>query len=271
MGVRAVAAPTRSAALCAIVGAAALFAGCSSAGGYTAASASQAESTAASTGAHQPGHRHAGHRRRPSATGVAGIPAADLPNRALTPGSVLTRAAARVCTSGYAASVRDVPESEKDAVYARYHIPHLPYRHEIDHLIPLELGGSNAMVNLWPEPYAGRWGARAKDALEDRLHQLVCAGRLALAAAQHADATNWVMAYERYLGSPPAATAVPRAGERTGATHATSGACEPGYSPCLPVVRDLNCDQISDAKKPIRVTGADPYHLDGDGDGLGCE
>jgi hypothetical protein len=34
---------------------------------------------------------------------------------------------------------------------------------------------------------------------------------------------------------------------------------------------DLNCDDIADAKKPIRVTGADPYALDRDRDGLGCE
>jgi hypothetical protein len=50
-----------------------------------------------------------------------------------------------------------------------------------------------------------------------------------------------------------------------------SGNCEPGYSPCLPVVDDLDCDQIADYLKPIHVTGSDPYRLDADGDGLGCE
>ena len=33
----------------------------------------------------------------------------------------------------------------------------------------------------------------------------------------------------------------------------------------------MNCDEIADSKKPIRVTGADPYALDRDRDGLGCE
>jgi hypothetical protein len=47
--------------------------------------------------------------------------------------------------------------------------------------------------------------------------------------------------------------------------------CQPGYSPCLPRVADLNCSDIPEAKKPIRVTGSDPYRLDGDGDGLACE
>jgi hypothetical protein len=37
------------------------------------------------------------------------------------------------------------------------------------------------------------------------------------------------------------------------------------------VVGDLNCPDIPEAKKPIRVTGDDPYRLDGDSDGLGCE
>lgn len=46
--------------------------------------------------------------------------------------------------------------------------------------------------------------------------------------------------------------------------------CEPGYSPCLPRVADLNCSDIPDSKKPIRVTGSDPYRLDADGDGWGC-
>ena len=50
-----------------------------------------------------------------------------------------------------------------------------------------------------------------------------------------------------------------------------SQACAPGYSPCLRVASDLDCDQIPDASKPVRVTGADRYGLDRDRDGLGCE
>ena len=46
--------------------------------------------------------------------------------------------------------------------------------------------------------------------------------------------------------------------------------CAPGYSPCLPVRNDLDCAQITRAKKPVRVTGADGYDLDTDRDGLGC-
>ncbi|MBA2742058.1 MAG: hypothetical protein H0U46_08615 [Actinobacteria bacterium] len=48
-------------------------------------------------------------------------------------------------------------------------------------------------------------------------------------------------------------------------------ACTRGYSPCLPVRKDLDCGQIANAKKPIRVVGADPYRLDADRNGLGCQ
>jgi hypothetical protein len=53
--------------------------------------------------------------------------------------------------------------------------------------------------------------------------------------------------------------------------NSTGSGCQGGYSPCLPRVADLNCSDIAEAKKPIRVTGPDPYRLDGDGDGWGCE
>jgi hypothetical protein len=49
-----------------------------------------------------------------------------------------------------------------------------------------------------------------------------------------------------------------------------SAACAPGYEPCLPVRRDLDCNQIAERLKPIRVTGMDQYRLDPERDGLGC-
>lgn len=52
---------------------------------------------------------------------------------------------------------------------------------------------------------------------------------------------------------------------------AEEGDCATGYSPCLPVRADLDCAEIDDDKKPISVTGDDPYGLDRDGDGIGCE
>lgn len=44
--------------------------------------------------------------------------------------------------------------------------------------------------------------------------------------------------------------------------------CMSGYTPCLPIVADLDCGEIG---HPVTVTGSDPYRLDRDGDGTGCD
>lgn len=115
-------------------------------------------------------------------------------------------ATSTICVPGYAAKVRDVPASEKLAVYAEYGIMvHPTGRYEIDHLVALELGGSNATGNLWPEFNDHPAGyLNSKDLLEDRLHQMVCSGVLALGVAQRAIAIDWVVAYHRYVGAWPA-------------------------------------------------------------------
>jgi hypothetical protein len=62
------------------------------------------------------------------------------------------------------------------------------------------LGGVDDIHNLWPQPYrVPTWNARAKDALEERLHQLVCARRLDLPTAQREIATDWIAAYKKYV------------------------------------------------------------------------
>jgi hypothetical protein len=223
-------------------------------------------------GRHRAGnpHRHGRHQREPvAALHHDGVPRVDLPDVRLTPGAVLTANAATVCVVGYSSSVRDVPSAVSEEAYRRYDVVHVPYAHEVDHLVSLELGGSNALTNLWPEPYAGRWGARTKDALENRLHSLVCAGELNLRAAQHQEARDWVGAYRRYVGSAPSRPST--GGGSPVSNQPTGPGCEPGYSPCLPRAADLNCDDIAAAKKPVHVTGDDPYGLDGDGDGSACE
>ena len=51
-----------------------------------------------------------------------------------------------------------------------------------------------------------------------------------------------------------------------------AGNCHPSYTPCLPVTGDLDCADVRAlGVAPVRVTGSDPYRLDGDGDGYGCE
>ena len=52
---------------------------------------------------------------------------------------------------------------------------------EVDHLISIELGGSNEKTNLWPQPYSGvQWNAHVKDRLENFYHEQVCSGKIPL-------------------------------------------------------------------------------------------
>ncbi|MDE3096656.1 MAG: HNH endonuclease [Chloroflexota bacterium] len=126
-----------------------------------------------------------------------------MPNPTLTPGDVIAGVTpAQVCTPGYARSVRFVPASEKIRVYAEYGVSAHAYgAYEVDHLVPLELGGSNDIKNLWPQPAVPVPGFHEKDDLELRLHDLVCRGRLDLHAAQRAIAGDWLAAYRRYIGN----------------------------------------------------------------------
>jgi hypothetical protein len=106
-----------------------------------------------------------------------------------------------VCTPGYSRRIRNVPEAVKKKVYAEYGITHhAPRAYEVDHLISLELGGSNSIKNLWPESYITTpWNAHVKDALENELHKEVCDGALPLSAAQHEIAADWIVAYRKHL------------------------------------------------------------------------
>ena len=99
--------------------------------------------------------------------------------------------------------MRNVPEAVKRQDYAEYGITsHQPHEYEVDHLISLELGGSNSIKNLWPESYHGPWNAHIKDRLENELHRRVCSGALDLKEAQREISTNWIEAYKKYLGEP---------------------------------------------------------------------
>ena len=126
-----------------------------------------------------------------------------VPDQKLTPGVVLTTDKTKVCRPGYSASVRKVSGATKTAAYAEYGVKtHKSYQYEVDHLLPLELGGSNDLANLWPEPADRPYGANSKDLLENEMHKQVCAGKVTLADAQQQILTSWVDAWPKYMPTP---------------------------------------------------------------------
>ena len=66
-------------------------------------------------------------------------------------------------------------------MYAEYGISsHTTGEYEVDHLISLELGGSNDISNLWPEAANPKPGFHKKDSVDNYLHDQVCSGAISL-------------------------------------------------------------------------------------------
>lgn len=124
-----------------------------------------------------------------------------LPDVACSPGAVFTDVSTtEICVSGYSKSVRNLPEKEWNQVFAEYGVTSHPTgAYEVDHLISLELGGSNDIANLWPEPASPTPGFHEKDRVENYLHKQVCDGLMTLADAQRIIATDWFSVYRKYL------------------------------------------------------------------------
>lgn len=220
--------------------------------------------------------------RHPAATAAADR---QHPNPALTPGAIfadITRD--QVCVRGYSASVRAVSDATRDEVFAEYGLTNATSAdYQVDHLISLELGGSNDITNLWPQPLndpSGN-GAEEKDQVENDLHSLVCSGEVSLTDAQHAivhwDTIDLASLVSTTTTTPPATTAAaPPPPAAPAPTTAPAADCTPGYDPCIPPGPDVDCaggngDGPRYVQGPVYVTGSDPYRLDGNHDGVACE
>ena len=115
----------------------------------------------------------------PDLAGAGQCHAADggfLPDHLCTMGAVDPRVtqgniAATICRSGYTATVRP-PESVTEPIkverMAAYGISAPLAMYELDHLIPLELGGASTLTNLWPEPLAGSRGRSSQGRARER-------------------------------------------------------------------------------------------------------
>jgi hypothetical protein len=133
-----------------------------------------------------------------------------LPDRHCSPGAYYTGLTKAVLCSAsfHTSSVRHVTDAEKHQVEIEYGLVAKGYGStlEIDHIVSLELGGSNDIANLYPEEAklpANAPGFHIKDKLENKLHALVCAGQIGLRSAQRQIAANWEKLYAKVLGASP--------------------------------------------------------------------
>jgi hypothetical protein len=182
-------------------------AGCGASGGFadTTGSGGQAGTTpgvlqATAVTGHVTGNVPGSCQKRTASNGQP------LPDPACTPGVVSTGVTqgnidSTICKSGYTETIRP-PESETEAfkkkIMVAYQEPGSMSDYELDHLVSLELGGSNDAGNLWPEYNDHPAGAiNSKDLVENALNKAVCSGKVTLAAAQTAIATDWTTALAR--------------------------------------------------------------------------
>jgi hypothetical protein len=128
-----------------------------------------------------------------------------LPDPRCTPGSVnpaVTQATigSTICKVGWTATVRPPASNtgpvKKISMRSYGEAASSSGTTEFDHLVPIEAGGSDDVTNLWPEPsdLPGHGFNNSKDHLENLIKSAVCAGKVSLAAAQLAIATNWTTA-----------------------------------------------------------------------------
>jgi len=140
-------------------------------------------------------------------TRTSGCRLGALPDRGCSPGAFYSKLTKRViCSRGFrTGDYRHVPAAEKRDVEAEYGLAPRAYGSslEIDHIVSLELGGSNEIANLFPERADAAPGYHVKDKLENRLHRLVCAGTLSLRSVRRRIASDWENLYLRVFGAAP--------------------------------------------------------------------
>lgn len=116
-----------------------------------------------------------------------------MPNPNLTPGKLTGHTLSQICKVGYTLDQRHVTKSIRKEVMRRYGLdPKNLHDYEIDHYVSLELGGSNDIENLWPQPILE---ARKKDVVETKLHRRMCRGEITLEQAQQS-VENWEEIYK---------------------------------------------------------------------------
>jgi len=140
-----------------------------------------------------------------------------VPDAKLTPGDRYEQVTADdLCRPEYLESAKPLSDARKREVFRRYGIK--PTTHvvmdgdsqvhiddfAVSHLIPVELGGTDNVKNLWVQSTVTKpWNAQVKARLDHEMYRKVCAGVLTLREAQDTLASNWIAAYSQHLYERP--------------------------------------------------------------------
>lgn len=147
----------------------------------------------------------------PGESGQAALAPGVLPRHELTPRAIDPRVTQQnikntIWRRGYTATVRppfEYTNAMKHRLMRAYGLTGSIHDYELDHLIPLELGGCpHCEANLWPEPRNVFPGANEKDEVESYLHHRVCSGAIPLTEAQREIAADWYAVYRKIHSGP---------------------------------------------------------------------
>ncbi len=133
-------------------------------------------------------------------------PAVVVPDDSVTPGVIRTTDASEICAATFRTKpFRLTTQAMKNQVYKAYGVERMKGMCkggcEVDHRVPLELGGKDDPGNLWPQPSQPAPGFHEKDALENALKRAVCTyKKLTLKQAQDMLQGDWYKAFENVVG-----------------------------------------------------------------------
>jgi hypothetical protein len=128
-----------------------------------------------------------------------------LPDPTITPGAVRTANIGEACGAS-TRELRHWSRERDDRIMREYGLPAGAHpQYEVDHLIPLCLGGADDDRNRWAQPRRSIepvFNAERKDELEARMCALACSGQLDIATAQKQISDDWTEAYKRFFREP---------------------------------------------------------------------
>src|SRR5262249_32925896 len=102
-------------------------------------------------------------------TALPAIVSAQRPSEFKTPRATTKDKVAQLCTADYATSAKPISNWQRNEALTRYGIRPESFTGELDHLVPVSLGGSNDPDNLWPFRGTGELSLDAKNALAAKL------------------------------------------------------------------------------------------------------